>query len=465
MKIFITLLGIIGLSNIHAQSNNLYQPDSLPVSEIDIPIRLSLKPFYKLAENNVDTVFTSPDYPKGWVESDCATRYKYHFKRSPLRMTMNGNTLNLGFTGLYKIIGSTRVCVGGAVISPWTPECKCGFEEGERKVEVGFTGTFRLERNYILNTKIIRQEPRALTKCTVCFWGQDITNTVMNGLKKELDLSKKLMEDSFSTINLRPYIQLAWNKLNESYSLGEFGYINLHPKKLRMQNMYAKNDLLHMNLGITATPVVSFIKADSIVTKVPDLSVSSNNGGFHINLEAALQYDSLSNVLNGYLANKRFDLSEGIIKKHIIVERAKLDADENGNMLIQLDFIGSFSGTAFFSGIPTYNTETKTIEIKDLDYDIRTKNLFLKTAKWLFNKKIVNSLKEYSSIPLSNYYDSATLSLNAWLNKEWTKGIKGEGNVTELDLNSVHALKEHLLIRSSCKGKLSVLVSEIDLNF
>ena len=69
--------------------------DSLPESEIDIPITINLRPIYSMAEKNVDTVFTSPNYPEGWVQADCATRYKYHFRRSPLRMSMNGTTLNL----------------------------------------------------------------------------------------------------------------------------------------------------------------------------------------------------------------------------------------------------------------------------------------------------------------------------------------------------------------------------------
>lgn len=105
-------------------------PAALPPSVINIPLQISLKPFYQLAEQSVDTVFTSPDYPNGWVEADCATRYKYHFRRSPLQLTAKGTTFSLGFTGYYKMIGSTRICVNGAVLSPWTPACQCGFEEG-----------------------------------------------------------------------------------------------------------------------------------------------------------------------------------------------------------------------------------------------------------------------------------------------------------------------------------------------
>lgn len=439
--------------------------DSLPESEIDIPIQINLKPVYALAERNVDTVFTSPRYPDDWVQSDCATRYKYHFRRSPLKMSMNGTTLNLSFTGYYQIIGSTRVCVGGAVLSPWTPGCRCGFDEAERRVNVGFTSTFRLQPDFILNSKILRSEPQPLDKCSVCFWGQDITSEVMKGLKAELDASKKAMEDSFSVFNLRPYMQQAWNMLNNVYAIPNVGYFALHPKKLRMENINAKNDLLNINIGISATPVVSFARPEVPVSPVPNLGTSNHAGGFNIYLEAALQYDSLSNVLNGYMAKKRFDISEGLFKKYIVVEKTSVSGDEKGNLLISVEFSGSFEGTAIFTGRPVYNAEKKSVEVQELDYDLKTKNLLLKTAKWLFNKKILNELKSYTSFDLSQYYDTASKTMNEWLNREWTRGIRGAGAVNALKLTGVYALPQHLLIRSNCVGNLSVVVSEIDLKF
>src|SRR5947199_2457564 len=165
------------------------------------------------------------------------------------------------------------------------------------------------------------------------------------------------------------------------------------------------------------------------------------------------------------MANKRFDMNQGLIKNHIIIEHTSLSGTVEGNMLIKVDFTGSFDGTAYFTGKPVYDPEKKLIEVQNLDYDLQTKNLFLKTAKWLFSSKITSELKKYSSIDLSSYYDTASKTLNSWLNKEWTKGITGSGSITDLKLTAVHALPEHLLIRSNCVGKLNVLVSEIQMNF
>jgi len=437
--------------------------DSLSESQIDIPIFVNLKPIYALAEKNVDTVFTSPDYPNGWVQADCATRYKYHFRRSPLQMSMKGTTLQLAFTGYYQITGSTRACVKGTAVSPWTPSCRCGFDEGERKVGISFSSSFKLHSNYVLQNTIIRNEPVAMDACTVCFWGQDITSVVMQGLKAKLDLSKKAMDDSFRLVNLRPYMQQAWDLLKTPYPVPGIGYFSLNPKKLRMQNLNAKDDQLQINIGITAAPVVSFLKPATSVSRLPNLSTTGGNGGFNVYLEAALQYDSLSGVMNGYLAGKRFELSEGLIKKHIIVDKAEVRGDSLGQLLIDLDFSGSFSGKASFVGKPVYDADKKMIEVENLDYDLKTKSFLLNTAKWLFNKRILSELKKYTKFDLAPYYDTAARSLDGWLNREWTKGISGTGGVTELKLTGLQALPEHLLIRSNCVGKLDVHINEIEL--
>jgi hypothetical protein len=461
-KFILLLIGTTSFLVNRAQTN---PTDSLPESEIDIPIQINLRPIFALAERNVDTVFTSPNYPDGWVQADCATRYKYRFRRSPLRMNMKGMVLNLAFTGFYQIVGSTRLCSGSTVLSPWTPGCKCGVDEAERQVDVGFISSFALSRDYHLQTKVTRTEPVAKDKCEVCFWGQDITREVIGGLKAELDLSRKAMQDSFGNIDLRPYMQQAWNKLNEAYNIPGIGYFSLNPKRLRMQNINAQNNLLNINIGISASPAVTIERKDREITPIPALSTTSNPGGFSIYLDASLQYDSLSRIVNGYMAGKRFDLSEGLFKKHIIVQQVTVAASPEGRMLIKVDFSGSFNGSAFFTGNPVYNATNKTIEVQDLDYDLQSKNLLLKTAKWLFAGKIESELKKYTTMELADYFDSAQKALNLSLNKEWTKGIKGSGTIKELKVVSVQPLPQHILIKTACSGNLRVQVSEIDLSF
>ena len=213
-----------------------------------------------MAEKKIDTVYTSDNYPNDWVQAGCAVRYKYHFRRGPLQMRAAGNVFNLGFTGYYQVIGSTRACVNGAVISPWTPPCNCGFNEGERKVNITFSNLVNITPDYKLKLSVKRLEPQALDKCTVCFWGQDITKEVMMGLKANLDEAKGAIEKKYGVIDLRQRFQLIWDKLSEVYNVYELGWLQINPKKLRLNSLMARNDSLNINLGISAHPVIGFEK-------------------------------------------------------------------------------------------------------------------------------------------------------------------------------------------------------------
>ena len=435
--------------------------DSLPESELSIPIQVNMKPLYQLAEKNVGIVFTSPNWPEDWVSIDCANRYKYQFRRGPLQISAAGNSMNLGFTGFYKIIGSTRVCLGNTVVSPWTPACRCGFDEGERRVNVGFVNTVNVLSDYKIKLNIIRQEPVPVDKCTVCVFGVDITNQVMKGLKSELDLAKKTIEDSFGVVDLKPQVQQLWNKLNVSYDLYGLGWLKINPQKIRLTRMFAHNDSLNIFLGMTAKPVISFEKSADLMTLVPNIDNSFSKPGFNIFLDAVLNYDSLSTILNAQLKDKEFNLAKG---KNIIVKDCRIYGTGNEKLIIKMSFTGSNSGVAYFTGKPFYDEKKKIIEVRDIDFDVKTKNLFLKSADWLFNKRITNEIARVSKFDLSTYVDTARTLINRQLNTEWIKGVKNTGNINDLKIVGFYPLTEQFIIRSNASGELMIKVDAMSFN-
>src|SRR5215467_7502323 len=439
-----------------------FKMDSLPESEINIPIQVNLKPIYNMAEKTVDTVFTSPNWPNGWVQEECDTRYKYTFRRGPLQMKTAGTSLLLGFTGYYKIIGSTRVCVNGTALSPWTPSCRCGYDEGERRVNVSFQNSVFISPDLKAKLSIKRLEPQAIDKCNVCFWGQDITTDVMNGLKEELDAAKTDMEKNFGLYDLRPKFQQVWDQLNKVYGLYGLGWLQINPSKIRINNLFARNDSLSIYIGLSAKPLISFEKPQEHLTVVPNISDFSNHAGFNIFLDAVLNYDSLSNIVSSQLKDKRFDLTSS---KYIIIKDCMLYGMDNENLVIKVSFEGSEKGVFYLTGKPGYDAATKIIELKDLDFDIRSKNTLLKTAAWLFNKRIESELKKYSRFDLTSYINTAITSINQQLNKEWMKGIQSNGKMDEIKIVNFYPLREHLIVRNNFSGDLSVRVDAANFSF
>jgi hypothetical protein len=439
-----------------------FNRDSLPISEINLPVQISLKPVYAMAEKNVDTLFTSPGYPDGWVQEACDTRYKYSFRRGPLQLKTLGTSLEIGFTGYYKIVGSTRVCLMGAAVSPWSSPCRCGFTEGERKVNVSFTNSIAVQRDYKVRVNVRRNEPQAVDKCEVCFWGQDITKQVLNGLKEELDAAKAEMDKNYGTVDLKPRFQQLWDQLNKSYDLYGMGWLQLNPEKIRINNLFTKNDSLYVYLGLSARPVVSFERPVDHAYVIPNIGEFSQRQGFSVFLDAVLNYDSLSNIVNRQLVNKEFDLNKGVVKKKFIIKDCRVYGEGNENVIIKVDFTGSNEGTFYLTGKPVYDRNTRILEVKDMEFDIKSKNALLKTAEWLFSRKIINEISQYTRYDLTSYIDTAKANLNEQLNREWIKGVRSYGSVDDIRLIDIYPLSQNLVIRSNCTGTLSVVVDSLD---
>ncbi len=439
-----------------------FKLDSLPYSEINIPVQINLQPLYALAEKQVDTLFTSPNYPNGWVQSACDTRYKYSFRRGPFKMKAAGTALNLSFTGFYKVIGSSRGCVAGTAVTPWTAPCRCGFDEPERRVNVSFSNSMVLQPDYHLKLSIKRNEPQALDKCEVCFWGQDVTKQVMKGLKDELDTTKAVMERTYGNVDLRPQFQMLWDQLSKAYNVYEMGWLQMNPQRIRINNLYAKDDSLYVNLGLAARPVVSFEKPSTELTKVPNMGELGRQRGFGIFLDATLNYDSLSSLINAQLVNKEFDFNKGPVKKKFVIKDVKLSGAGNEKLIIKIDFAGTDNGTLYLTGKPVYSAETQILEVKNIDFDIYSKDALLKTAEWLFSRRIINEVAKQTRFELATFIDSAKTQINQQLNRELIKGVSSKGKIDDIRLIGIYPLGKALVIRSNCSGELAIKVDSID---
>jgi hypothetical protein len=200
------------------------------------------------------------------------------------------------------------------------------------------------------------------------------------------------------------------------------------------------------------------------MTLAPNLDNSIAKPGFNVFLDAVLNYDSLSNIINAQLKGKEFDLSKGKSKKVLVVEDCRIYGTGNEKLIIKMGFSGSNSGVAYFTGKPFYDATKKMIEVRDLDFDVKTKSLLLKSADWLFNKRITNEIARVSRFDLSSYIDTAKILINKQLNAEWIKGVKSIGSINDLKISGFYPLTEYFIIRSNANGDLMIKVDAMNFN-
>lgn len=440
--------------------------DSLPVSDIDIPLQVNLKPLYDIAEKNVQKIYASEGWPNEYIVNNCDTKYMYRFKRGPLRVSSRENMVYFNFTGSYIIAGAQRICTGSGsdrtAISPWSPVCTCGLNEAEPRVDIGYKASLQIKQNYDVAMRMQALDPKPLDKCTVCFWGQDITPVVMAQLKDELKTAGKEIEDSINSVNLRPKFQQLWDILNTSLRLYDVGYLQLNPEKIRISTLQSQNDSLSVSIGISARPLISLSKNKDYQTVIPDISDFNKRKGFSIYIDAVMNYDSLSGLITQQLAGKRIDMDR--LGKYIIIEKCDIYGADNDKLVIKISFKGPDSGIMYLTGKPVFNQSKNELQVKDIDYDIHTKNLLVKTAKWLFNRKIINELNKYSTFNMLAYTDTLIGKVNSQLiNRELQKGIYTTGKIETMQILNIYPLKDNFVLRCNSKGELSIKIDSFTL--
>jgi hypothetical protein len=467
LSLFIILLFVLACSKKQIAEkpvlvNNSVMLDTLPLSDIDIPIKINLRPVYAIAEKSVQQVYTTPNYPVDFVVENCDTRYMYKFRRGPLQFITGGDQLHFGFTGYYIMAGGQRVCTGTGSnrtpVTPWSPTCTCGLSEGERKVDVSFIAGMQITTNYHIVPNIKTLDPRAIDKCTVCFWGQDITPTVMDRLKAQLEDARKGMIDTLSRMDLKPQFQKIWDMLNAVQPMSNYGYLQINPQQIRISNISADKDTLKLSVGISARPTVVQVKPAEIKTVIPDLTVGQSRRGFSIYTDAILNYDSLSSILNTAMYKKRID-AEGS-SKYIVVEKVQVYGSNTAMLNLKMVFSGSATGTFYLSGKPVYDLVTKQLRLENLEYDIKSKDMMVKTGEWLFNKKITKELEKSTKFDVTNYEKMLLDKINVQFNREVKKGIRMNGQVSNVNIEKIYPFTDKLVVRFSSKGDLDIVVNQ-----
>lgn len=426
--------------------------NTLPVSEIDIPVSMALRPVYSFANAFVDTLYTSPDYPHEWVNEECEIRYQYRFVRGPFSFKAAQNTLMAKFTGSYGVRGATRICssLGNSI---WSPSCTCGFgTEKPRKIDAGFVTQFRLLPDYRIAVTARLTDPVPLDKCEVCFFGKDITKMVADQLKAEMAGSIADMQKQLQSLSLRSYLQTVWDTLQSPYPVPGFGFLNMQPEALRISQATLRNDSMFFSLGISARPE---LKQVSRVSKkpLPNLTDFSQRGGFSLFIAQLLPYDSLNALINSKAGGKEFSVGKGLFRKTIRIDSVRL-LGGGEKIFIQVYVSRGVRGVVYLQGQPVWDPVDRVLDIKDIDYELKTKQVLVKSAAWLMDGTIEKKMNDYTRFNLGEKSDSLRISLQYQMNRELTKGIQSRGIIEKMEVDKLIAQPDGIFIGGSLKGKL-----------
>lgn len=459
LTLFFTIIFILSLLN----SCGTIKPESpvnivseadipkQPVSSIKIPIKINLAPYFEETDQSVPLKFTGK-------EQQCeGVSFSYKFLRSPITFRGIGNKLLFDVDGKYALrVNYCAQCTGlfsddGNCVVPRL-YASCGIDEPMRAVHVGYATSIGVSKNYRLTSNTELRTVKALTPCEMTVFSYDATKTLEEELTVALQDVEKDIDSEIEAVDLKPTMEEVWELLCLPTDLEGYGFLSMHPKDISLSKIYFKGDTAYVNALLHASPTIALDNKDTVITKLPPLADFKNQEGFDITMDINATYDSLSSVLSSSLKGTSVDVSGN----EVIFGDISIHGAANKKVNLKVDFSGKKKGTLYLTGTPIFDVEKQHISFPDLNFDVKTKHALLKSAKWLFNKKITNAIRESASMDLKPYLDTLKISLNENINMELDEGINMSGKVDDIKIGTIIPLENKLFIRFHSLGKLKL---------
>lgn len=432
-------------------ANQTLPPKPLPavVSNIHIPIKVEMKPFFKMADDAFDKEFKGSDKPCSGL------RYDYKVKREPLQITGSGKTVNFNLDMAYGFKGEyCAACLFDACVNPPIP-FSCGWNEKLRRVNVKLASDLEILPNYRIKSSSRFTDIKTIDPCEVTFANININSILQSQLKPQLGKFAGLIDAEVAKQDLKPYIKPVWDALQEDIKIDKVGFLRFQPKEISLGDINMNGSQLSFSVGLKAAPVIASTPSNAIPTALPNLSAYKKNSGFEVYTDLYLNYDSLSEQVYSTIKDQIFEMGG----KKIKVTYLKLFPAKE-KLGVEVGFAGSNKGIFYLLSVPEFNAKTAQLRLKQVEYDIETKNVLIKSAKWLLDETIRKKMEEQMVFDVSDLMKLTRESIHASLNQKMDFGVRLQGSLQDLDIKDYSIQPDALVVRSLTKGNLQVFVNQ-----
>lgn len=151
---------------------------------------------------------------------------------------------------------------------------------------------------------------------------------------------------------------------------------------------------------------------------------------------AFIPYSEVNQVLARTLAKQKLNLVGG----NLTIKNASIYGSGR-KLILKADVGGRVKGTLFFHGSPEYDTLTNTLRMKDVDFDVDTKERLLATADWLLHDHLRDTIQAAMVIPLRQQITSIPTKI------ETAFSHANVGKKTALNIDTFRLVPQRIVIR------------------
>lgn len=191
--------------------------------------------------------------------------------------------------------------------------------------------------------------------------------------------------------------------------------------------------------------------------KLPNLvTVEKIPEDFRIGLISVIPYQEASRLAGAKFVGEKFSFANG---KYVVEVTSIEMYGQNELLVIRAGLKGSLNGTIYLMGIPYYDPATKNLSLKNLDYDLDSQSILLKTANWLLQGKFSKLMEQRLVFPIGGQITEAHSTIQNALSKNTlARGIVLNGTLSTITPDKVYLTPDHIYSVVFASGRATLRV-------
>ena len=431
-SILLPLVLLLWLTAAGAQSVAGIKQPVLPVSIIEIPVRLSLDPLTKAAEKMLPQQAGHWRTWKDWH----GIKSQYRAWRGPLSITVSGDVLLVQAHIRYWIRARKKVL--GAI----NLKGSCGINEAPRQALIGMQVRLGWGQDWTVRPEFHILPTRFLDRCEMTFANIDVTPLVEKEFRKQMQNSLRAalrtLAPGMNTI--RKQAQRTWLLLQQPVELAPDNWLMFRPAGVALSGITGRGNDIEAHLAVAMRP--SLVTGTELAGKpapLPPLErYYPRSSGLNLHLGMNLDFASLNQGFSDALAGRSFDINgqKAGIKKFVL-------SGSGQEIRARVELLGEVAGAVELRASVVYKADARKLELQDLTFDFDASDPTLGLLAEAFHETIRRSLESAANQALTQQLDRLSKRLESVLENIMPPGVR-------LDMSALHL--RHLKINIAQQG-------------
>lgn len=336
------------------------------------------------------------------------------------------------------------------------------------EIDIRFATRFSIDPDWSVRTQTKAEGYDYVTKPTIRIVGFDVpvTGLVSKAIDSNLGTITQALDKQVRTqIDLRTPVLRAWNLIREPYLISDEykTWLSVVPRRVLITPLRFEQGEIRTSIGLEGHTLTTIGPKPVIrpATALPDLTVVNTvKDDFRVGIIGEVTYPEIAALAQKQVVGKSFSFRDGAYT----VKVASLDMyGQNDNLIVKAGLTGSVTGDIYLRGQPYYDPATKTVSLKNLVYDLDTKNLLQRAASWLLQGTLARTLEKNLNFPIGDQIDAVRASVQDRLrNYQLAKGVTLKGTLNEIRPDQVYLTPTALVAVVYASGKVDMKVAGLE---